>query len=136
MHAHPTQEACASRGLALDPATKECVTRPPPQPLPAAAAVAVAPSRADQPPPPPAPQPPLGASVPIDSDAKIDLALQQNTDLMSQLAHYVRASGYRCESISALQPLPDSRGYVLICNRFALRYRIATKGDRLTVTLN
>lgn len=82
------------------------------------------------------PQQPLGLSVPIDSDAKIDPELEQNRDLMSQLAYYVRASGYRCESISALQPLPASRGYVLICNRSTFRYDIEAKGDSLTVTLN
>jgi hypothetical protein len=135
MHTHPTQQSCASRGLTLDPATKECA-KPAPTPQPPAEAPALGLSRPAQAQPPRAPQQPLGPAVPIDSDAKIDPELQQNPDLMSQLAHYVRASGYRCESISALQPLPDSRGYVMICNRFALRYDIATQGDRLTVTSN
>ena len=129
MHMHPSQEFCASRGLTLDPATKQCVTPPPP------------PHIAQAPPPPPvAPPPPpqqrLGPSVPIDPDAKIAPELQQNFDLMSELAHYVRASGYRCASISALQPLPVSRGYILICNHFTFRFNIEEKGDRWSVILD
>jgi hypothetical protein len=137
MHAHPTQESCTSLGLTLDPATKECV-KPTPTAQPPAAASTVGPTHVAQAPSlsPPPPQQPGGPWVPIDAEARIDPKLEQNPELMTQLAYYVRASGYRCESISALQPLPDSRGYVLLCNRFALRYDIETKGERLTVTSN
>ena len=75
------------------------------------------------------------ALVPIEPDAVIDSRLVQDSDLMSELAHFVRASGYRCDSISALQPLPPSRGYKLVCNRFSYKYAIEEKDGRSIVTL-
>jgi hypothetical protein len=160
---HPTQEFCASRGLTLDATTKQCATPPQPtttsSPLPPAESVTgslpqVAQASPQPPPqlqpahptpspsPPSAPAPPLpqerqraSALVPIEPDAVIDSRLVQDSDLMSELAHFVRASGYRCDSISALQPLPPSRGYKLVCNRFSYKYAIEEKDGRSIVTL-
>jgi hypothetical protein len=73
--------------------------------------------------------------VPIEPDAVIHRDLAQDFDLMSELAHFVRASGYRCDSISALQPLPPSRGFKLVCNRFSYKYAIDNKDGRSTVTV-
>jgi len=61
--------------------------------------------------------------------------LSQDFDLMSELAHFVRASGYRCDSISALQPLPPSRGFKLACNRFNYKYAIENKDGHSIVTV-
>jgi hypothetical protein len=72
--------------------------------------------------------------VPVEPDAVIHPELAQDFDLMSELAHFVRASGYRCDSISALQPLPPSRGFKLVCNRFSYKYAIDNKDGRSTVT--
>lgn len=154
---HPTQEFCASRELTLDPTTKQCVTpakTPPPaesvtgslphvapvQPQPASASSASAATASAAPPAPPA-QPPLpqertraGAMVPIEPDAVISPKLSQDFELMSELAHFVRASGYRCDSVSALEPLPPSRGFKLVCNRSNYRYAIENKDGRSTVT--
>ena len=147
---HPSQEYCASRELALDAATKQCVTPRQSTAAPATTTPASAPApsvtgsvpQAAQaghsaspvpaaPPGPaasPGPAPPVSPSipaalpapaqpppperqratrsVPIEPDAVIHSELAQDFDLMSELAHFVRASGYRCDSISALQPLP------------------------------
>jgi hypothetical protein len=145
MHMHPSQEFCVSRGLTLDATTKECVTAatspqsPPATPPPHVAQVQPSPS----PPPPAGPvQPPpqerqrAVSSVPIESDAVIDPRLKQDSDQMDELAHFVRASGYRCESISALRPMPPSHGYKLVCNRFAYRYEVEDKDGRWIVTVN
>jgi hypothetical protein len=151
---HPTQEFCASRGMTLDATTKQCVTSPQPvAPAPSAPAVTgslpqvaqaqpqsqTAPSAPSAPPAAPG-QPPLqerqraAPLVPIESGAVIYAELSQDFDIMSELAHFVRASGYRCDSISALHPLPSSRGYKLVCNRFSYKYAIEQKGGRSIVT--
>lgn len=72
--------------------------------------------------------------VPIEPDAVISPKLSQDFELMSELAHFVRASGYRCDSVSALEPLPPSRGFKLVCNRSNYRYAIENKDGRSTVT--
>ena len=75
------------------------------------------------------------ASIPIELDAAIYSELNQDCDHMFEFAHYVRASGYRCDSISALQPLPPSSGFKLVCNRFAFKYKIEDKGGHWIVTM-
>jgi hypothetical protein len=57
----------------------------------------------------PQPQPQekrAGLSVPIEQDAAIRPDSPQNSETAAQFAHFVRASGYRCDSISALVPRP------------------------------
>lgn len=147
---HPTQEFCASRGLTLDATTKQCVT-PPPQP-PQVAQVQPPPAPAVQQPqvaqaqptpatpaapvrPPPQLHQRAVASVPSEPDAAIDPRLHQDADQIDELAHFVRASGYRCDSISALGPLPTSRGFKLACNHSAYKYAIEDKGRRWLVTV-
>jgi hypothetical protein len=73
--------------------------------------------------------------VPIEPDAQIDPGISEDSGLMSELAHFVRASGYRCDSISALAPLLPSRGYKLACNRSNFTYAIENKNGRTIVTL-
>ena len=73
--------------------------------------------------------------MPIEPDAVIHSELAQDFDLMSELAHFVRASGYRCDSISALQPLPLSRGFKLVCNRFNYKYAIENNDGHSIVTV-
>jgi hypothetical protein len=162
---HPTQEFCASRAMTLDATTKQCVTPPPAaakpslesvtgslpqgasvqsQPLPAQSTPA---SQAPTPPaqpavpttssPLPSPTPEhksTALSVPVEPNAVMYAGLQQDYD-PSELAHYVRASGYRCDSISALQPLPSSHGVRLVCNHFDYKYQIEQNNGRSTVTL-
>jgi hypothetical protein len=77
---------------------------------------------------------PATPSVPVEPNAVMYAGLQQDYDL-SQLAHFVRASGYRCDSISALQPLPSSHGFRLVCNHFNYKYEIEQKEGRSIVTV-
>ena len=150
---HPTQEFCASRGLTLDATTKRCVaasqstTASPPstpaQPV-TGSSPQVAQSGRSGPAAPATPSPPAQPlpqerqratlSVPIEPNAVIYPELAQDVDLMSELAHFVRASGYRCDSISALQPLPHSHGFKLACNRFDFKYAIDNKDGHSIVT--
>jgi hypothetical protein len=130
-HCAMTEELCASRGLTLDAALGQCVTPksslpPPPQ------VVQVPP-----PPPPPAvhSQQRQQASVQVEPDATIQPELQQDAAQMDELAHFVRASGYRCDSISALRPLPGSSGFKLACNHSTYKYEIEDKGTSSVVTV-
>lgn len=155
---HPTQEFCASHDLTLDATTKQCVTPPQPktppasasaesvtgslpkaaqaqpqsQPAPSGPPSALAPSA----PPPPQQRQGDVPSVPIEPGAVIYADFSQDFDLISELAHYVTASGYRCNSISALQPLPASRGFRLVCDRFNYKYAIEQKDGRTIVTVD
>jgi hypothetical protein len=65
----------------------------------------------------------------------IHAELRQDAELMFELVHYVRASGYRCASISGLQPLSYAKGYKLVCDHFSFRYAIEDKDGRTTVTV-
>jgi hypothetical protein len=167
---HPTQEFCASRGMTLDSATKQCATAPPAaapqqtQPsseivtgsLPQAAsaqshapsppstltsqaasssAQSPAPATAPTQPPPPLLERKQSAQfAPVEPNAVVYAGTDENVDL-SELAHFVRASGYRCDSISALQRLQSSHGYRLVCNDFSFKYAIEDKDDKTTVAL-
>jgi len=154
---HPTQEFCASRGLTLDATTKQCVTAPQPtttapsaptesvtgslprvvpvqsQSLPSPLPPSAQPTALAQ----PVPQQRQAAAplVPIEPNAVIYTELSHDFDLMSELAHFVRASGYRCDSISALQRLEPSRGFKLVCNRFSYKYAIEQKDGKSVVTV-
>lgn len=133
---HPTQEFCASRGLTLDATTKQCVTPKPAQPPPQVVHAQPIPTPAHQPAPPvPQQHERESASVPIEPDAAISPKLKRDADQMDELAHFVRASGYRCDSISALRLLPTSPGFKLVCNHSAYTYKIEDSGSRSIVTV-
>ena len=51
-------------------------------------------------------------------------------------AKLVRAYGYRCDSITAFQPMVFSSGFTLKCNNFRYSYDIKDVGGRWTVTVN
>jgi hypothetical protein len=91
------------------------------------------------PPEMPAPRPPevhqRVASVPIESDAVISSKLQQDSDLVLELVHFVRASGLRCDTISELQEDSDTQRFKLACDRSAHKYTIGEKDGRWNVTL-
>jgi hypothetical protein len=152
---HPTQEYCASRGLTLDAAVQQCVApasqeaettgslpsqasitqkplSPPVQQAPAqptAQQPRPQPSQPQQPPVQPQQHQPqeqrTSLSVPIEPGAVIKLDSPQNSEMVTEYAHFVRASGYRCDSISALEPRPG--GVTLVCNRSTFRYAIEGK---------
>jgi hypothetical protein len=126
-----TQEFCAAHGLTLDDTLKQCVTpTPPPQPPPQVVQAQPAP------PPPPVPQHQrAAAAVPVEPDAEIYPELKQDADKVNELAHFVRASGYRCDSVSALHPHPASHGFKLACNHSAYKYAIEDKAGRSIVTV-
>jgi hypothetical protein len=108
---------------------------------PATPAVSAQPA-ASAAPPAPAPAAPLqqerprtASAMPIEPDAVIYPELRQDNDLIYELAHYVRASGYRCDSVSALQRLSYAHGFKLVCNRFNYKYVIEQKDGRSTVAV-
>jgi hypothetical protein len=153
---HPTQEFCASRGMTLDMGAKECGKTPQPaaalqapsaesatgslpqattQPQSTSLSPAASPASTEPVPSTAQQNQRTSLSVTVEADAKIFADLQHDFDLMYEFAHFVRASGYRCDSISALAPHPVSHGYELVCNRFAYKYGIEHKNGRWIVTL-
>jgi hypothetical protein len=68
-------------------------------------------------------------------DAIIHHELKQDFARMDELAHLVRESGYRSDSISALRPLPTSDGFKLVCNHSTYKYEIENKESRSTITV-
>jgi hypothetical protein len=130
-----TQEFCASRGLTLDATSKQCVTPPALQRAETTGSLPSQTVTTEQPSSPPA-QPQekrAGLSVPIEQDAVIRPDSSQNSETAAEFAHFVRASGYRCDSISALVPRPG--GFTLACNRSTFRYAIKGKDGRWIVTI-
>jgi len=47
----------------------------------------------------------------------------------------IRASGYRCDSISAMRPFVFSVGFTVVCNGFRYEYDIEDRGGNWTVEL-
>jgi hypothetical protein len=74
-----------------------------------------------------------GLSVPVEPDAVIRPDSPENSETAIEFAHFVRASGYRCDSISALAPRPS--GFTLVCNRSTFRYAIKGKDGGWIVTI-
>jgi hypothetical protein len=158
---HPTEEFCTSRQMTLDPSTKQCVTPPKPAPTtgdvtgsippgsqtpaqtgqsPSATSksplpTGSSPTPATIPVPPPPDEHQTKSTPPVEPDAVIHAELRQDAELMFELVHYVRASCYRCASISGLQPLSYAKGYKLVCDHFSFRYAIEDKDGRTTVTV-
>jgi len=146
---HPSQDFCTSRGLTLDETTKQCVTPPqrPPEttgslptpqsskPQPPSAPPFAVPVQTTGTPPPPQEHLRAGQGVAAEPDAVVDPQYREDSNLMYELAHFVRGSGYRCDSISELQPISNPRGFKLVCNRSAYKYVISGNDGSWTVAL-
>ena len=156
----PTQEYCTARGLTLDATSKQCVVSLGSErtdSLPSKTVEQSSPPRQQGLPQPQAQQPrphqaqPQQAqqalaqpqqpsqsqrstfSVPIEDDATIRPASRENSETAVEFAHFVRASGYRCDSISALAPRPGA--FTLACNRSTFRYSIKSRDGGWIVTI-
>jgi hypothetical protein len=123
---HPSVALCASRGLLLDANTNACV-------MPSRrVAAAQAQPRATA--PSPAPALSTGTNnVSIEPNAVIDNELRGNARLLNELVKFVRENDYRCDAISAVRPFVKSRGFSLVCNRFANRFEIEDMGGHWIV---
>ncbi len=56
-------------------------------------------------------------------------------DIAIAVAVMVQSVGYKCDSISALNPMIFSLGYTLYCNYFRYGYEIEDKGGQWIVTV-
>lgn len=74
-------------------------------------------------------------NTPIEPNATISEQLKNESAVVEALAKQVRGNGYRCDSISVARMMLWSRGFVLVCNRFAYEYEIEDKGGRWRVTV-
>jgi hypothetical protein len=146
----PSQAADTTGALPSQTATTEQPAAPPAQQAPPPKAEHPRPKQSQpqqaqpqqppvqpqQPQPQPQAQPQdrrAGLSVPIEQDAVIRPDAPQNAETAVEFAHFVRASGYRCDSISALAPRPG--GFTLACNRSTFRYAIKDKDGGWIVTI-
>lgn len=87
-------------------------------------------------PPPAQPQPEdkrASLTVPVEPDATLTPASPQSAEMAAEFAHFVRASGYRCDSISALAP--RGGGFTLACNKSAFRYAIKNRDGGWSVAI-
>jgi hypothetical protein len=115
---------CTGQGRQLDPVSKQCVVAPTPQ-------VVRSPAK---------PQPRTvteiqSYGVAVERDAAIDETLRGEAKLVSGLVGLVRARGYQCDTISAIEPIRTSNGFKLTCNHFAHRYEIENKSGDWAVAI-
>lgn len=123
---NPSAALCASQRLQLDANTNSCVTPP--------KRVASAQARPRITAPSAAPGPSaMTSNVQIEPSAAIDADLRANSKFLNELVKFVRENEYRCDTISAVRPAVKSRGFRLVCNRFANRYDIEDKGGHWIV---
>jgi len=78
-------------------------------------------------------------STPIEPDAMIsgtsDFPKQQLIGLIDPAVGMIRASGYRCDSISVVRPFILSRGFTVLCNNFRYEYDFSDRGGNWVVEL-
>ena len=74
-------------------------------------------------------------STPIDSGAAFSDELEGQTEFFEDTAKLIRASGYKCDSISYAFQMLRSRGFVFACNGAAYTYNIEDKGGTWRVTV-
>jgi len=83
--------------------------------------------------------PALAQSVPVEQGAIIsdtgDFPKSKMLSLIDPSVGMIRASGYRCDSISAMRPFVFSRGFTVVCNNFNYEYDISDKGGNWVVEL-
>jgi hypothetical protein len=77
--------------------------------------------------------PTVALLAPLEPNAVVSEENRNNISLFNDLVRMVRASGYRCDSISSMRPFLTSRGFKLLCNRFDYVYEIEDKGGRWQV---
>lgn len=61
--------------------------------------------------------------------------LSNRQKVLNALATMIRLKGWRCDSISVARKFVFSRGFTVICNRFAYEYEVKDRGGRWVVTL-
>lgn len=71
--------------------------------------------------------------VPYDNSA---IVKKERKPKAQAAAAIVKIYGYRCDTISAFQPMVFSDGYTISCNRFRYTYELEDKGGRWVVTVD
>jgi hypothetical protein len=93
--------------------------------------------------PAPLQQPPAEVQQPPSQEKRTGVLIEpealikpdsQSADTATEFAHFVRASGYRCDSVSAMAQ--HAAKFTLVCNRSSFRYAINKDNDgRWVVTV-
>ena len=76
------------------------------------------------------------AATPIEPGALIDSGFTKTEQVLDELVGLVRASGYRCDSITYARRMAMSPGFVMACNNARYEYEIEDRGGNWQVTLN
>lgn len=74
------------------------------------------------------------AGTPIESDSFVDDGITRLDEVIDELVGLVRASGYRCDSITVVRRMLMG-GFELACNKGSYEYEIEDKGGHWRVTL-
>lgn len=76
--------------------------------------------------------------VRLEPDALLGSEIKKHSNrqaVLNALARMIRLKGWRCDSISVARKFLFSRGFTVICNRFAYEYEVKDRGGRWVVTL-
>lgn len=73
------------------------------------------------------------AGVTVEKDAIISSRFEGEQGIFDSAANLIRAFGYRCDSLSAFRPFIMSRGFTVVCNKFAYTYELQDRGGNWVV---
>ena len=83
--------------------------------------------------------PGIAQSVPIEKDSIItntsDYPRSKMISLIDPGVAMIRARGWRCDSISVVQPFVFSKGFKIICNKYNYVYEFKDRGGNWEVNL-
>lgn len=69
----------------------------------------------------------------IEKGAQIYGAVEGRMDIVDTLVKFVKAHGYKCDSVSSASDNVFSKGYTLICNKYNYTYKILDSGGTWSV---
>ena len=72
----------------------------------------------------------------IEKGAQIYGAVEGRMDIVDSLVKFVKAHGYRCDSVSAASDNVFSKGFTLKCNNYNYTFKILDKGGKWSVTVD
>ena len=72
----------------------------------------------------------------IEKAAAIGPEIRANNKLLRALVGAVKKAGYRCDSISAIEPYQYTFGYTLFCNQHEYEYDLRGQMPEFVVSVN
>ena len=72
----------------------------------------------------------------IEKAAAIGPEIRANNKLLRALVGTVKKAGYRCDSISAIEPFTYTFGYTMVCNQHKYEYDLRGQMPDFIVSIN